>query len=123
MAYMIPPQKRRKLVRKYRLLKYSPHFDAYMITGFECVMPLSKIRIFDENELEMLLGGLAEINVEDWRTNTRLDGFGASPFLEAYLACLCVGTHGSVWYQTMMHRETPIDSLRLVQLGIFFGLR
>ena len=28
------------------------------------------VRLFDENELELLIGGMAEIDLEDWRTNT-----------------------------------------------------
>jgi len=38
--------------------------------GFNDVFPLRMLQIFDERELEYLLCGLAEINVDDWRRYT-----------------------------------------------------
>jgi hypothetical protein len=48
--------------------------DAF-IKGFSDVIPLQMLKIFDERELEYLLCGLSEINVEDWRKNTNYVGY------------------------------------------------
>ncbi|XP_065912323.1 E3 ubiquitin-protein ligase NEDD4-like [Dysidea avara] len=38
--------------------------------GFEDIIPLNRLKIFDEREIEYLMSGLGEINVDDWRKNT-----------------------------------------------------
>ncbi|CAG0903242.1 unnamed protein product [Cyprideis torosa] len=40
------------------------------LRGFEELVPLSMIKVFDESELELLLSGLQEIDVKDWKLNT-----------------------------------------------------
>lgn len=42
--------------------------------GFNDVVPLHLIKIFDEHELELLLSGLQEIDVRDWKMNTAYKG-------------------------------------------------
>ncbi|CAG0913383.1 unnamed protein product [Notodromas monacha] len=42
--------------------------------GFNDVVPLPLIKIFDEHELELLLSGLQEIDVRDWKLNTAYKG-------------------------------------------------
>eukprot|EP00066_Takifugu_rubripes_P019350 XP_011608616.1 PREDICTED: E3 ubiquitin-protein ligase NEDD4 isoform X2 [Takifugu rubripes] len=39
--------------------------------GFFELIPLDLIKIFDENELELLMCGLGDVDVNDWRENTR----------------------------------------------------
>ena len=34
------------------------------------IFPISKLVVFDEKELELLIGGIAEIDVKDWSKNT-----------------------------------------------------
>ncbi|XP_063931607.1 uncharacterized protein LOC135143642 [Zophobas morio] len=38
--------------------------------GFFSVIPSALVQIFDEKELEFLIGGLAEIDIVDWKMNT-----------------------------------------------------
>nr|XP_053634034.1 E3 ubiquitin-protein ligase Nedd-4-like isoform X3 [Cherax quadricarinatus] len=42
--------------------------------GFNDVVPVSHIKIFDENELELLMCGIVSIDVKDWRANTVYKG-------------------------------------------------
>lgn len=37
-------------------------------------MPLHQLKIFDENELELLLSGIGTIDVKDWRKHTVYKG-------------------------------------------------
>ncbi|XP_047436244.1 E3 ubiquitin-protein ligase NEDD4a isoform X3 [Mugil cephalus] len=39
--------------------------------GFFELIPLDLIKIFDENELELLMCGLGDVDVNDWRANTK----------------------------------------------------
>ncbi|XP_041074644.1 E3 ubiquitin-protein ligase NEDD4-like isoform X3 [Polyodon spathula] len=39
--------------------------------GFYELVPLDLIKIFDENELELLMCGLGDVDVNDWRENTK----------------------------------------------------
>ncbi|KAM8876009.1 E3 ubiquitin-protein ligase NEDD4-like isoform 1-T1 [Synchiropus picturatus] len=39
--------------------------------GFFELIPLDLIKIFDENELELLMCGLGDVDVNDWRENTK----------------------------------------------------
>ncbi|KNC79547.1 hypothetical protein SARC_08058 [Sphaeroforma arctica JP610] len=53
--------------------RYSRNIEEQMnafITGFNSIIPQHLVKIFDEKELELLIGGLAEIDVEDWKANT-----------------------------------------------------
>ena len=48
-------------------------------------MPISLLQVFDEKELELLIGGLAKIDVKDWRENTTYAGFKATdPSIEYF---------------------------------------
>lgn len=40
--------------------------------GFTEVIPALLLRPFDERELELIIGGLVSIDIEDWKQNTRL---------------------------------------------------
>jgi len=50
---------------------------AFMI-GFNDIIPQILVQIFDEKELELLIAGVGEIDVNDWRNNTIYKG-GYSP--------------------------------------------
>ncbi|RKP10065.1 E3 ubiquitin-protein ligase RSP5 [Thamnocephalis sphaerospora] len=43
--------------------------------GFNQLIPQELITVFDERELELLIGGLAEIDVDDWKKNTDYRGY------------------------------------------------
>lgn len=43
----------------------------HRMKGFNAIVPAEKIQIFDERELELLVGGIHVIDVQDWKINTR----------------------------------------------------
>ncbi|KAI9223619.1 hypothetical protein BC828DRAFT_402977 [Blastocladiella britannica] len=51
--------------------------DAFM-SGFLDVMPKELVAIFDEQELELLISGMPEIDIDDWRNNTQYHHYTAS---------------------------------------------
>lgn len=44
------------------------------LDGFSGLVPLAFIKIFDENELELLMCGIQNIDVKDWKQNTLYKG-------------------------------------------------
>ncbi|CAF4406832.1 unnamed protein product [Rotaria socialis] len=42
--------------------------------GFQDILSLENIKMFDEKEVELLISGLGEVNVNDWRMNTMYKG-------------------------------------------------
>jgi E3 ubiquitin ligase SMURF1/2 len=40
--------------------------------GFYEVVPHHLLKAFDEKELELLIGGIGKIDLEDWKSNTKL---------------------------------------------------
>lgn len=51
---------------------------ANIMTGFHEIVPAELIAVFDENELELLISGLPDIDVEDWKNNTTYQNYSAS---------------------------------------------
>ncbi|RKP29698.1 HECT-domain-containing protein [Metschnikowia bicuspidata] len=49
-------------------------FKAF-IDGFNELIPRELVNVFDERELELLIGGLSEIDVEDWKKHTDYRGY------------------------------------------------
>lgn len=44
------------------------------LEGFNELIPLSLIKVFDENELELLMCGIGSIDLKDWKQNTVYKG-------------------------------------------------
>jgi len=44
------------------------------LQGFNELIPQNLLKIFDENELELLMCGLGDVDVNDWRKNTNYKG-------------------------------------------------
>lgn len=40
--------------------------------GFYEVVPANLLKMFDEKELELIIGGIGKIDLEDWKSNTKL---------------------------------------------------
>ena len=58
------------LVIQWRFVsRILPQMTAFL-EGFDEVLPLSLIKVFDENELELLMCGIGEIDVRDWKRHT-----------------------------------------------------
>ena len=51
--------------------------DAF-VKGFYEIIPKQLIRLFDEQELELLISGMPDIDIDDWRGNTGYQGYTAS---------------------------------------------
>lgn len=57
-------------ITEYRISKrVEEQFSAFM-SGFNELIPQELINVFDERELELLIGGMADIDVEDWKKHT-----------------------------------------------------
>ncbi|KZO97882.1 HECT-domain-containing protein [Calocera viscosa TUFC12733] len=63
------------LVVEYRISKrVKEQFNAFM-SGFLDLIPQDLIRTFDDRELELLIGGMSEIDVDDWCKFTDYRGY------------------------------------------------
>jgi E3 ubiquitin-protein ligase NEDD4 len=63
-----------KLVIEWRFVsRIQKQMNAFL-EGFNEVIPLSLLKIFDENELELLMCGIQNIDVKDWKQNTVYKG-------------------------------------------------
>ncbi|PSS22678.1 hypothetical protein PHLCEN_2v3044, partial [Hermanssonia centrifuga] len=62
-------------VVEYRISRrVKEQFEAFM-SGFSELIPQDLINVFDERELELLIGGMSEIDVDDWAKFTDYRGY------------------------------------------------
>jgi len=40
--------------------------------GFYEIVPTNLLKAFDEKELELVVGGIGKIDIEDWKNHTKL---------------------------------------------------
>ncbi len=72
---LIRPANRISLVTEWRIQKrVEAQFNAF-VTGFNELIPPDLVNVFDERELELLIGGIADIDVEDWKKHTDYRGY------------------------------------------------
>ncbi|CDH57142.1 e3 ubiquitin-protein ligase pub1 [Lichtheimia corymbifera JMRC:FSU:9682] len=63
------------LVTEWRISKrVEEQFKAFK-EGFNQLIPQDLVNVFDERELELLIGGIAEIDVDDWKKHTDYRGY------------------------------------------------
>ena len=63
------------LVTEWKIQKrVQEQFNAF-ITGFNELIPADLVNVFDERELELLIGGIADIDVDDWKKHTDYRGY------------------------------------------------
>ncbi|EEB13366.1 E3 ubiquitin-protein ligase Nedd-4, putative [Pediculus humanus corporis] len=62
------------LVIKWRFVSRVQEQMNAFLEGFSGLVPLAFIKIFDENELELLMCGIQNIDVKDWKQNTLYKG-------------------------------------------------
>lgn len=67
-----------RLVVEYRLQTSVNEQMQNFITGFHEIIPRDLVSIFDEQELELLVSGLPDIDVQDWQNNTNYSNYSAS---------------------------------------------
>jgi len=64
-----------ELITKWRIeRRVEDQFKAF-IEGFHDLIPAELITVFDERELELLIGGIADIDVDDWKKHTDYRGY------------------------------------------------
>lgn len=63
------------LITEWRISKrVEEQFKAFK-EGFNQLIPQDLVNVFDERELELLIGGIAEIDVDDWKKHTDYRGY------------------------------------------------
>ncbi|KAI7657487.1 putative E3 ubiquitin-protein ligase, partial [Hortaea werneckii] len=63
-----------ELITEWRIQKrVEEQFNAF-VTGFHELIPADLVNVFDERELELLIGGIADIDVDDWKKHTDYRG-------------------------------------------------
>ena len=68
--------------------RITEQFRAFM-EGLGDVLPLDLLRVFDEHELELLIGGMTEIDMDDWTRFTDYRGYEKTDrVIEWFWACL-----------------------------------
>lgn len=69
---------RTRLVTEWKIQKrVEQQFNAF-ISGFNELIPQDLVNVFDERELELLIGGIADIDVDDWKKHTDYRGYQES---------------------------------------------
>ncbi|KAF2204788.1 putative E3 ubiquitin-protein ligase hula [Delitschia confertaspora ATCC 74209] len=67
-----------ELITEWRIQKrVEEQFQAF-VSGFHELIPPDLVNVFDERELELLIGGIADIDVEDWKKHTDYRGYTES---------------------------------------------
>ncbi|XP_066557438.1 E3 ubiquitin-protein ligase NEDD4 isoform X2 [Amia ocellicauda] len=82
-----------------RILKQMTSFKE----GFYELIPQDLIKIFDENELELLMCGLGDVDVNDWRENTK------------YKNCYCAAQPVIQWFWKTVLLMDAEKRIRLLQ--------
>ncbi|KAF1955590.1 putative E3 ubiquitin-protein ligase hula [Byssothecium circinans] len=63
------------LITEWRIQKrVEEQFNAFL-SGFNELIPTDLVNVFDERELELLIGGIADIDVDDWKKHTDYRGY------------------------------------------------
>eukprot|EP00048_Salpingoeca_helianthica_P022598 m.19241 g.19241 ORF g.19241 m.19241 type:complete len:1022 (-) comp7541_c0_seq1:33-3098(-) len=66
------------LMVEWRLVKSIEQQMNEIMRGFRDILPLEALQFFDEKELEMMLIGMAEFDVDEWQAHTNLKQYTAS---------------------------------------------
>jgi len=89
------------LVTQWRIQKrVDEQFNAFL-TGFNELIPQDLVNVFDERELELLIGGIADIDVDDWKKHTDYRGYTESDEVIQHFWKVCLSL--------CVNLETPAD--------------
>ncbi|GAB7362571.1 hypothetical protein MBLNU230_g2887t1 [Neophaeotheca triangularis] len=66
------------LINRYRLVDCVKEQLDHFLQGFHEIVPEELIRIFDAKELELLISGLPDIDVDEWKNNTDYSNYTAT---------------------------------------------
>jgi len=87
---------------EYRLTEsVKEQLDSFL-GGFHDIIPAELISIFNEQELELLISGLPEIDVDDWKANTEYHNYNPS-------------SQQIVWYWRIVKAMTNEERAKLLQ--------
>ncbi|RGP79709.1 e3 ubiquitin- ligase huwe1 [Fusarium longipes] len=67
-----------RLVVEHKLLSSVKEQMAHFLQGFHDIIPAELISIFNEQELELLISGLPDIDIDDWKSNTEYHNYTPS---------------------------------------------
>ncbi|ROW00622.1 hypothetical protein VSDG_03246 [Cytospora chrysosperma] len=67
-----------RLIVEHKLLSSVKVQMEHFLQGFHGVIPADLIAIFNEQELELLISGLPDIDVDDWKSNTEYHNYTAA---------------------------------------------
>ncbi|KAF1836843.1 hypothetical protein BDW02DRAFT_492631 [Decorospora gaudefroyi] len=72
-----------RLITEHRLTGAVQEQLEHFLKGFHEIVPAELVSIFSEQELELLISGLPDINVDDWKNNTEYHNYtAASPQIQ-----------------------------------------
>ncbi|KAF2829732.1 hypothetical protein CC86DRAFT_174135 [Ophiobolus disseminans] len=72
-----------RLITEHRLTSSVKDQLEHFLKGFHDIVPGELVSIFSEQELELLISGLPDINVDDWKNNTEYHNYtAASPQIQ-----------------------------------------
>jgi E3 ubiquitin-protein ligase HUWE1 len=72
-----------RLITEHRLTGSVTEQLDHFLRGFHDIVPAELVSIFSEQELELLISGLPDINVDDWKNNTDYHNYtAASPQIQ-----------------------------------------
>jgi len=66
-----------RLVANFRLDRAISEQKNAFLAGFYSIVPKDLLKIFDNRELELLISGLQNIDIDDLRENTAYNGYNA----------------------------------------------
>ncbi|XP_044724417.1 HECT-domain (ubiquitin-transferase) domain-containing protein [Hirsutella rhossiliensis] len=67
-----------RLVVEHKLLSSVKDQMEHFLKGFHEIVPAKLISIFNEQELELLISGLPDIDIDDWKSNTEYQNYNPS---------------------------------------------
>ncbi|KAI0392521.1 hypothetical protein F5Y17DRAFT_354935 [Xylariaceae sp. FL0594] len=67
-----------RLVVEHRLLSSVKDQMEHFLAGFHDIIPAELISIFNEQELELLISGLPDVDIDDWKSNTEYHNYTPS---------------------------------------------
>eukprot|EP00069_Balaena_mysticetus_P009040 bmy_20018T0 len=76
----VTEENKREYVRLYVNWRFMRGIEAQFLAlqkGFNELIPQHLLKPFDQKELELIIGGLDKIDLDDWKSNTRLKHCGA----------------------------------------------
>ncbi|XP_067671329.1 E3 ubiquitin-protein ligase SMURF2-like [Haliotis asinina] len=71
----VTEENKKEYVRLYVSWRFMRGIEAQFLAlqkGFNEIIPQHLLRLFDERELELMIGGLGKIDIDDWKKHTRL---------------------------------------------------